>query len=121
MNATMEVNLNNVRLFGYHGLNDGEDITGGEFLVNLSAQYFPRKLPVSSIEDTIDYTALLSIVKSRMSVKSALLETIACDIASEIIAKFSEVNEVFISVSKLQPPIANFSGQVGVSFRIKRN
>ena len=50
-----------------------------------------------------------------------LIETLAAEIASEIIAKFSIATEVNISIIKLHPPIKNFEGSVGVTFKIKRN
>jgi dihydroneopterin aldolase len=50
-----------------------------------------------------------------------LIETLATEIASEIIAKFPIATEVNISISKLHPPIKNFEGSVGVTFKIKRN
>ncbi|MEJ7681679.1 MAG: dihydroneopterin aldolase [Segetibacter sp.] len=73
------------------------------------------------IEETLDYTALLNIIKERMQKPVHLLETLATEIASEIIAKFSIVTDVEISVSKLHPPIKNFEGTVGVTFKIHRN
>ena len=67
-----------------------------------------------------DYTELLKIVKQRMQHPAHLLETLATEIASEIIAKFSIVTEVAISIYKLHPPIENFEGSVGVTYKLKR-
>ena len=121
MYAEMQIHLQKVRLFGYHGLNAGEEIAGGEFEINLTAHYLPVKLPILNIEDTLDYTTLLAIVKNRMKKPVFLLETLATEIASEIIAKFAVVTEVEISIFKLHPPIENFEGSVGVTFKVKRN
>jgi dihydroneopterin aldolase len=49
-----------------------------------------------------------------------LLETLATEVASEIFAKFSNVEEVVISIFKLHPPIINFPGSVGVTYQLKR-
>jgi 7,8-dihydroneopterin aldolase/epimerase/oxygenase len=121
MNIVMEIQLQKVRMFGFHGLHAGEEIMGGEFEVSLKACYIPTHIPIKKIEDTLDYTQLLSIVKQRMQNPTHLLETLATDIAGEIIAKFSIVTEVGISIHKLHPPIENFEGSVGVSLKIKRN
>ena len=117
----MQINLQKVRFFAFHGLDEGEEIAGGEFEVNLATYYKPVKIPINKIEETIDYTVLLSIIEERMKKPAHLLETLATEIASEIIAKFSIVTGVEISISKLHPPIANFEGAVGVTFKIKRN
>src|SRR4051812_14068316 len=117
----MQIHLKGVKIFGYHGLHAGEDIIGGEFEVNLTTFYTPTQVPVTKMEDTLDYTVLLALVKKRMQRPAHLLETLATEIASEIIAKFSIVTAVEISISKLHAPIENFEGSVGVTFTIKRN
>lgn len=117
----MKIHLQKLKFFGYHGLHAGEEIAGGEFEINLTTYYLPVQIPIKKIEETLDYTALLSIVRERMNKPSHLLETLATEIASEIIAKFSIVTGVEISISKLHPPIKNFEGSVGVTFTIKRD
>jgi dihydroneopterin aldolase len=121
MESEMQIRLQKVRFFGYHGLDAGEEITGGEFEVSLVTNYIPAQIPLKNIEDTLDYTILLALVKEKMKKPVYLLETLATEIASEIIAKFSIVTEVVISISKLHPPIKNFEGIVGVTFKMKRN
>jgi dihydroneopterin aldolase len=120
MNSEMQIHLSNVKIYGYHGLDVGEDILGGEFEVNLTALFIPERVPVSELKETVDYTVLLEIVKSRMQKPALLLETLATEIASEIIAKFLNVTSVTISISKLHPPIRSFTGSVGVTFTLKR-
>ena len=121
MHAEMQIHLQKVKFFSYHGLDAGEEVTGAEFEVNLTAHYLPTQIPVKEIQETIDYTALLSIVRERMQKPAHLLETLATEIGSEIIAKFPAVTEIEISITKLHPPIKNFEGAVGVTFKIKRN
>lgn len=121
MASTMEVHLQNVRVAGLHGLHEGEEVIGGEFEVNLITTFIPYTLPVSTIDQTVDYTALLSLVKERMKKPAFLLETLATEIASEIFAKFPVVTELAISISKLHPPIVNFEGSVGVTFKTTRD
>ena len=62
----MEILLEKIRLYGYHGLHTGEEILGGEFEVNLTVHYSPVELPVQNLSDTVDYTALYELVKTRM-------------------------------------------------------
>jgi dihydroneopterin aldolase len=121
MSGEMEIHLRNVRIYGYHGVHAGEEILGGEYQINLTAHYIPQAFAIDAIDHTLDYTALLTIVKERMQERSNLLETVAVDIASEIIVKFSMVTEVVISIYKLHPPIANFEGSVGVTYKLNRN
>ncbi len=121
MHAEMQIQLQKVKFFGYHGLHAGEEITGTEFEVSLTTCYVPIQIPIKRIEETLDYTALLDIVRDKMKKPVHLIETLATEIAGEIIAKFSIATEVNISISKLHPPIKNFQGSVGVTFKLKRN
>ena len=121
MRAEMQIHLQKIWFYSYHGLQPGEEVTGGEFEVNLTTNYLPIQTKIKKIEETIDYTVLLSIVSERMNKPAQLLETLATDIAGEIIEKFPVVTAVEISISKLHPPIINFQGAVGVTFKIKRD
>jgi dihydroneopterin aldolase len=120
MHALMVIELKKLKIFGFHGLLAGEEIIGGEFEVNLRVSYVPPQQVIKKIEDTIDYTVLLELVKRRMEAATHLLETLATEICSEIIAKFSTVTAVDISIYKLHPPIINFEGSVGVTYTINR-
>lgn len=117
----MQIHLQKVKFFGYHGLQAGEEIIGGEFELSLTTYYLPIKIPIKKIEETLDYTALLQLIRDKMKKPVHLLETLATEIASEIIAKFSLATAVEISISKLHPPIKNFEGSVGVTFKMKRD
>lgn len=121
MNAVMQIELRRVKVFGFHGLDAGEDVAGGEFEVSVTASYVPAETVIKNLNKTADYTAVLALVRQRMQKPAHLLETLATEIASEIIAKFSIVTEVEISVYKLHPPIENFEGSVGVTYKLKRD
>src|SRR3954469_12270710 len=102
MNAVMKIELQKLKFFGFHGLLPGEEIIGGEFEVSLTVCYIPAQIIIKKIEETLDYTALFDLVKERMQKPAHLLETLATEIASEIIVKFSIVTRVEISIYKLQ-------------------
>ncbi len=121
MDAQMEVKLENVKLHGFHGLQKGEDVLGGEFEINLSAYFIAKEFPITLLENSVDYSAIYAIVKQRMSQPTPLLETLAMDIVSEVFEKYPIVEEVKISISKLKPPIPSFRGSVGVGYSIKRS
>jgi dihydroneopterin aldolase len=121
MNSEMEIHIKKAKFYGYHGVDAGEDVLGGAFEVSVTVTYNPTNTPVNNLDDTIDYTRVLDLVKARMTKPTLLLETLATEIASEIIAKFQNATVATISIFKLHPPIINFEGSVGVTFTIKRN
>src|SRR5688500_9357326 len=97
------IHLHDVVFHSRHGLHEEEKLIGGEFLVNLSAGFnLPNK--VTAINDTVDYVAVYEIVKGQMNKATPLLETVAMEISTQILAQFSIVEEVHISIKKLHPP-----------------
>jgi len=114
------IHLNKLLFHSYHGVHDEEKLIGGKFEVSLLAKYHPSITPIKKLEETVNYVSLYEMVKTRMSQPSELLETIATELATEILAHFSIVEEVEISITKLHPPIVSFQGSVGVTYILKR-
>jgi dihydroneopterin aldolase len=110
------IHLHNVRFFCRHGLHEEETLLGNEYEVNVSVGIAPVSLPVYQLDQTIDYTELLHIVKTRMELPTALLETLATEIAREIQSRYPRVEKISISIRKLYPPVNSFEGSLGVSF-----
>ena len=116
----LTIELSKLQFHARHGLYQEEQVLGADYEVNLSVVHHPFTLPVLQIEDTIDYTAVYLLVKEHMQRPTPLLETLATTIAHEILTKFSQAEEVHISVTKKHPPIIAFEGSVGVRYVLKR-
>ena len=113
------VQLNNLILHGHHGLYEEERKVVNTFEVNLSVAFDEKKSDFDSIEDTVNYEELYKIVKQRMQAHTFLLEKICQGIIRKIKHQYPFVKEVNISVYKLQAPIENLQGKVGVAMRKK--
>lgn len=114
------IRLNDLHFFAYHGLYKEEQVIGNEFNVNIEVGFTPTQFPIVHIADTINYALVYDLVKKRMQVATPLLETVASDIAAEILAQFSLAEYVQISINKLKPPIAQFVGSLGVTLQVNR-
>ena len=117
----LSIHLQNLQFKSYHGLYEEEKILGNIFIVNLIVKYQPASLPIINIEQTINYEDLFSLIEKRMLIATELLETLVTEIAEEIFDKCKNIEEIYISITKQNPPIAGFSGNVAVSFETKRN
>lgn len=117
----LTIRLNDLRFYGYHGVYEEENITGGDFDVNVVVSFEPVKIPVKHMEETIDYTQLYELIKRRMNKQTRLIETLTTEIVQEIFDTFSMVNEVEVTVVKLNPPIPFFRGNVSATYSLKRN
>ncbi len=116
----LSIHLHNIIFFSYHGIHEEERILGNEFELNITVKHSPKQLPVKHLSDTIDYISVYELVKTRMELPTALLETLATDIARQILQRFSMAESVHLSIRKLHPPVAGFRGSVGVSFELAR-
>jgi len=117
----LKIELSKLRFHGFHGVHEEESRAGGDFEVNLTVHFQPVSLPVRHLNETIDYTYLYELVKHRMERPTRLLETLATEIADEILSSFLSVEELEVSIKKLNPPIPFFNGSVAASYAVKRD
>lgn len=117
----ISIELVDLELYAFHGVFEGEEKVGNPYRINLSVKFEPRDNDFNSINDTINYEELHRIVKQRMQIPTPLLEKICVNIIRHIKHQYPFVKEVDLSIRKLQPPIHEFQGSVGVSMKRKFN
>jgi dihydroneopterin aldolase len=116
MSNTIQIKLNKLRFFSFHGLYKEEKKIGGEFEVNVSVSFTAPQTTIDSIYQTPDYTAIFNLVKEEMNVPTELLETLTMKIGNRIKLEFDQVDAVQVAIQKLHPPIAKFNGNIEVVF-----
>lgn len=89
---------------------------GNEFEVDVAIGCRSPKKKITSIEQTINYVEVYRIVQEEFAAHRFLIETCAMQIAERLEAQFSEMEQLTISIRKLNPPITNFSGSVSVTY-----
>lgn len=107
------IHLNNLRFFAHHGLYAEEAVLGNEFEVNVEVAFTPT--PAFQLSDTINYIAVYDIVKQQMAQPRNLLETVAQQACHTIKLMDERIQQVSITITKLNVPVAQFSGTVGVT------
>ena len=105
----------------HHGIHKEEQLTANSFEVNVDVMYDEKKKKFDNINDTIDYVSLYGIVKQQMQILTPLMEKICREIIGKIKKKYPFISEVNISIRKLQVPVENFQGKVGVTMNKKFN
>lgn len=110
------ISLDHIRMFAFHGIHQEERMAGGEFGIDVRVVYRADD-EVRSLDQTIDYTALYALVKEIMQEPTPLLETVCWKIGAAAKARFPRISEINISISKLNPPVGNFQGQLKVSWQ----
>ena len=116
MPGLLTIELKQLHFFAHHGLYAEERKTGNEFEVNLIVSYQPSSGTITDISDTVNYVQLYDLLKVEMQKPRHLLETFVMGVTELIHVAFPQIKKVKISITKLHPPIAKFTGTVGVNY-----
>ena len=114
------IHFNKLQFYSFHGLYEEEKIIGGNFELNAIIYYSIHKENNFEMKDCVNYSLVYKIIHERMQLKTELLENIVNDIAQTILAQFSQVTEVDISLTKTNPPIQFLEGEIAVRVHKKR-
>ena len=116
MAGWMTIELKGLRFFAEHGMYEEEKKVGNEFEVDVSVVYKAPKKTIVSIEETVNYVEIYRIIEDEFRDQKLLLETCAMKICERVQQVFPELKNINISIKKINPPITNFTGYVGVSY-----
>lgn len=111
------IELKDVQIQASHGLYKGEAKTGNTYQLDLRVLYDEGTRTFDKLENTINYVKLYEIVRQRMQTATPLLERLCDDIIKEIKLQYPYIKEARISLYKLQAPLENFEGKVGVTLQ----
>lgn len=101
-----QIQLNNIRLYAYHGVMEQERIVGGWFTISLTIDYpFSKSLETDDVADTLNYASVLEVVKKEMCIPSNLIEHVAGRIGKSLIGKFPLISRLNIRLTKENPPM----------------
>jgi len=112
----MTIYLKDLVFYAPHGLYAGEESVGGRYVVQARIEYQSGYQTIKAIEDTIDYEKVYLVIAEKMRKKEALIETLAMDIARQILNTFSKADTVQIKIEKCNPPIKGMEGSVAVEY-----
>ena len=112
----MIIKINQIQLFGYHGLYEEEKENGQNFIISLSIDidYTDKN---DKIKNTVDYTKIINEVKDIFNEKRYnLIESLAV-VISDNLMKNKKIKSLDISIKKESPPIDAKLNSVEVNLR----
>ncbi len=116
-----KISLEGLEFHAFHGVYPHERESGNWFEVDLSVE---ANITEGANEDdlarTVNYETLYQYVKEEMEKPSKLLETVAGKIVERVLQEISEVWQVEIKISKINPPIGGKCKKASVSLLRKR-
>lgn len=100
------VKVENLKIFAYHGCMAEEEVIGSDYIVNIKADCtLSKKAFADDITETVNYVDLARIAEREMAVRSNLLESVAKRITSSCMKEVPLIIDIFVSISKVCPPI----------------
>ena len=102
---TVTITLETMKFHAFHGMMAEERSIGGTYLTDISYSIDTDATETDRIEDTVNYAVLFELVKEEMKQPSYLIEHLAGRILKAIKARFPQIQEFVIKVSKLNPPV----------------
>jgi dihydroneopterin aldolase len=111
------ITLQNIIFHSYHGIHEEEKILGNEYEVNAVVEFPEGQNVIAHLNETIDYSRLYDIIQKRMNIPCPLLETLAMETGWAMKNEFQEIQVASITITKKNPPITGFRGDVSVTWR----
>ncbi|SHM87785.1 dihydroneopterin aldolase [Polaribacter sp. KT 15] len=115
------IQVNNIKLYAYHGCLDEEAKIGSEYRIDVEVKASLRKsAKTDELADTVDYVHLNHIVKEEMAIRSKLLEEVAQRILDRFFREIRMIRRAKVSVAKINPPIGGNVEEVAIILTKKR-
>lgn len=100
------IEVEGIKLFGYHGCLDEEGKIGTDYRVNVTVwSDLSRPAQTDELKDTLDYVIVNRVVKQEMAIRSKLIEHVAQRILDRLFLEMPPLEKAEIKLSKLYPPI----------------
>lgn len=102
-----QILLHGIQFYGYHGVPDAEQETGHRYAVDLTLELDISAAAASDdVTQTVDYGAVARDVLTLGATRQfRLIETLAVEIAAQILNTQPRVQVVTARVKKLLPPV----------------
>ncbi len=110
------IHLKDLQFFSFHGIHEEEKVLGNSFVVYATVS-FEGSQKITALEQTINYASVYQIIKKRMDLPTALLETLVQDMVELIHALDDRIKSVAVNIEKKNPPIASMEGSISVHYK----
>lgn len=119
----LQIRLSRLRFYAFHGVLPQERTVGGDYEVSLllTLRNAEAALLHDELEGTVNYAEVFELVRQEMGIAACLLEHLAHRIATRLLAKFDKIEEVEVSITKVNPPMGADCAGAEVVLQEKRH
>ena len=120
---SLSIHVRGLRLRARHGVLPQERYVGNDFRVDMTVTIPADSSAVvdDSLEGTINYAELVTLIVRQMDIPSALLEHVAGRIIRVAAERWPQILTAEVTVAKLAPPIAQLMDETAVTIFWKKN
>ena len=112
------INIEGIKLYGYHGCLEEEAKIGGHYIVDVYLTTdFSQSLLTDNLNNTIDYCSIYEICKSEMAIRNELIECVCDRIFQKIKQQFKQIKTLHVKLTKLTPPMNGNVEKVSVEIK----
>lgn len=109
------ITVRDIEVFARHGVLAQEKVVGNEYFVTVTLDFDASRAIVSDdVGATVNYAAVVDVVRATMCIPSALLEHVTGRIIAKLVETFPSVLSGTVTVTKRHPPFA--TPTAGASF-----
>lgn len=100
------IEINRLRMYAYHGVEEQEREVGNEFEISVHLEY-PSEIPMQNdrIEGALSYGEVARVIEQEMGKKSYLLENVVYRIVEQLKFNWPRISGGSVTVAKLHPPM----------------
>jgi len=105
---------------GFHGVLKSEQIKGQKFIIDIELSLALKNLQ-DDLNNSVNYAEITEIVVKHIIGKPVfLIETLAENIANEVLRQYKKVNSALVTVHKPKAPIKFKFKDIQVQIEVKR-
>jgi dihydroneopterin aldolase len=115
------ITLENMEFHAYHGCLEFEQELGNTFIVTVSMELDTTLAgKTDALEHTLNYQLVYDAVKKEMEIPSKLIEHVGQRIADSLFENFTQIQNLTVKLSKLNPPLGGKVERVSIELNKKR-
>ena len=107
--------IQDLELYGYHGVYDFEKQQGQPFLIQCQVCLIDMPDIRDQLEDTVSYVDCLDVIRQTfLRDKYDLIEYVGQEICKNLLALYDRIARVELTILKTRPPVDDTLGALGV-------
>lgn len=112
------IEVNRLKVYAYHGVDDQEKNVGNDFEVSVQLEYpCEHAMLTDKLDATLSYADIIDVIVREMKKPSKLLENVVYRIHAVIMYRFPRISGGSITVLKLHPPLPEQMESAGFTYK----